>query len=92
MKRTWISRNTSAVLSVPTFKPRDMALPKQCTIDDVIRWPDQAAQWLGVSVDWMRKRGTRFPGVIVESRKVVLFHPRTYIERRLKPLNGKKAA
>jgi predicted metal-dependent hydrolase len=60
------------------------ALPKGCTIDDVIRFPDEAAQWLGQTVDWVQKRKRTLPGVIIESQKSVLFHPRTYLTKRLK--------
>lgn len=62
------------------------ALPKGCTVDDVIRFPDEAAKWLRQSVDWVKSHQHTLPGVIVESERVKLFHPRTYIERRL---NGK---
>jgi hypothetical protein len=58
-------------------------LPKGCTIDDVISFPKDAAKWLGQSLDWVKKHQYNLPGVIHESRKVKLFHPRTYIERRL---------
>jgi hypothetical protein len=60
------------------------ALPKGCTVEDVITFPEQAAEWLGQSVDWTRKRRRTLPGVINESNKVVLFHPKTYLTRRLK--------
>lgn len=59
-------------------------LPKGCTVDDVIGFPEQAAAWLGQSVDWTRKRRDVLPGVIHESRKVTLFHPRTYLDKRLR--------
>lgn len=67
------------------------SLPKNQTIDDPLT-VREFARWLGVSEDWVRRRQNRLPGVIEESREVVRFHPRTYIERRLKPINGKKAA
>lgn len=45
---------------------------------------EQAAEWLGVSVRWLRLRLNSLPGIIVESRETVLFHRRTYLETRLK--------
>ena len=60
------------------------ALPKGCTVDDVIRFPREAAVWLGQTVDWTAKQKHVLPGVIIESQKVVLFHPRTYLDKRLK--------
>lgn len=60
------------------------ALPKGCTIDDVISFPSQAAKWLGVEEEWLRKRAAITPGVIVETRETMVFHPRTYIEKKLK--------
>lgn len=68
----------------PKLKTEMGALPKGCTVDDVIRFPDEAARWLGQSVDWTRKRLHNLPGVIEESREAVLFHPRTYLDSRLK--------
>lgn len=61
-----------------------MSLPRGRTIDDVIQFPEEAALWLGQSVDWVRKRKHVLPGVIIESREVALFHPRTYLDKRLK--------
>lgn len=60
------------------------ALPKNCTTDDLITFPKQAATWLDVTVGWARKNQDILPGVIVESNKVKRFHPRTYLDVRLR--------
>ncbi len=62
------------------------ALPKRCTIDDVIGFPDEAATWLGLPVAWVKKRKRSLPGVINETNKVSVFHPRTYLDQRLRRL------
>jgi hypothetical protein len=59
-------------------------LPKGVTVDDVIDFPHEAAVWLNQSEDWVMKRRDVLPGVIKESNKVRLFHPRTYLDVRLK--------
>lgn len=60
------------------------SLPKGCTVDDVISFPNEASKWLGLPVPWLKKHQHNLPGVIHESERVKLFHPRTYIDRRLK--------
>lgn len=69
------------------MRTKKRGLPPGCTVDDVIRFPEEAAPWLGQSVDWTSKRRHSLPGVIFESQKVVLFHPRTYLDKRLKKGN-----
>ncbi len=59
-------------------------LPPGKTIDDVISFPSQAAKWLGLPEDWVKSHQSNLPGVIVESQRVKLFHPRTYLNRRLR--------
>ena len=57
---------------------------KRLTIDDA-HTPEQFAGWLQVSPAWVRARLFTLPGRIVESRKVVRFIPRRYIEARVMP-------
>ncbi len=60
------------------------ALPKGCTVDDVIGFPEEAAKWLGLPPAWVKKRKRSLPGVISETQKVAVFHPRTYLDARLR--------
>lgn len=60
------------------------ALPKGCTVDDVIEFPGEAARWLGVEEEWLERNQHKLPGVIRESQRVKFFHPRTYLDKRLK--------
>lgn len=59
------------------------ALPKGCTVHDVISFPKEAAKWLGLPEAWVKKHHASLPGVIRETERVKLFHPQTYIECRL---------
>lgn len=59
---------------------RDMT-PPRLSLDDP-HTPEQFAQWLQVSTQWVRDRITVIPGVIRESREVVRIIPRVYIEAR----------
>jgi hypothetical protein len=59
------------------------ALPEGYDLDSLLTLPEFAA-WLGVSEDWVFKRRLTLPGAIIESRKIVRFHPRTHLTRRLR--------
>ena len=54
------------------------------TIDDA-HTPEQFAEWLQVSPRWVRRRLRTLPGRIIESREIVRFIPRRYIEARVIP-------
>lgn len=58
-------------------------LPAGCTVDDVITL-EQAAAWLQVPLAWLKERSRVTPGVITETNKVKRFHPRTYLDARLR--------
>jgi len=73
----------STVVNVPTPLP-SRGLPNGCTLDDLIRFPEEAAVWMQVSPKWLVRRQHILPGVIIESNKVKRFHPRTYLDKRLK--------
>lgn len=73
----------SASIRIPVVQER--GLPPGCTVDDVIKWPTEGAKWLGVTVSWAEKHEDEIPGVIRETNKTKLFHPRTYLDNRLNP-------
>ena len=58
-------------------------LPDGASLDAMLT-VEQFALWQQVPVATIRKKLGAMPGVIVESRKHVRIHPRTYLERRLK--------
>lgn len=66
------------------MKNKKRGLPPGCTIDDVLTFPEEAAIWFGVSEDFLRKRQDTLPGVIIESERAKFFHPRTYLDVRLR--------
>lgn len=63
------------------------ALSKTLSADRLLRFPDEVAAWMGgVSVAWVRKRKKTLPGVIEESREVVLFDRSIYRQKRFRSL------
>lgn len=71
--------------AVPKVASR--GLPPGLTVDDVIQFPDEAAAWLGVTRGWIVEHQHNLPGVIRESERVKFFHPRTYLDKRLRKFN-----
>jgi len=59
-------------------------MPTAPTNLDTLMTPAQFAEWMGVKEAWVRDRLRTIPGVIIEGRKTVRIHPRTYLEKRLK--------
>ena len=57
--------------------------PRSINLDDLLT-VEQFAAWQGIEESWVRKRLSKLPGVISESRKHIRIHPRTYLEARLK--------
>jgi hypothetical protein len=45
---------------------------------------EQFAVWQQCTICWVREHMSAFPGFIVETREHVRFHPRTYLEKKLK--------
>ena len=64
-------------------KQRPGCLPPGFDLDGLLT-PEQCAVWQQTSVITLRRRLENMPGVIQESRKCVLIHPRTYLAGRLK--------
>lgn len=58
-------------------------LPAGYTLDSLLT-PSQFACWRQEPESTIRKRLAAMPGVIIESRKCIRIHPRTYLELRLR--------
>ncbi len=49
---------------------------------DFLKFPDAVADYLGVSVDWVKKNRKGLPGLRRLSRKVWVFHKDTFIDSK----------
>lgn len=44
--------------------------------------PQQFCAWQQVTRRWFSARSSTLPGVVIESRKQIRIHPRTYLDKR----------
>ena len=59
------------------------SLPPDATLDSLIT-REEFCIWQRCGRNWFAARKHLLPGVIVQSRKSIRVHPRTYLEKALK--------